>query len=253
MKLYKNQRGFSHVQILLVVFVVVIIGAAGWLVFSKRDNKNTPTNTSQTPKQITSFDECVAAGNPTLKSSPAQCEADGKRFTDTKNPGSKPVTLDETASWLLYTPPGNEYSIRLADGWNFTRYEKTTGLATFDNNDTVLKQGTKAVVTEINGGKDGRTGFFFNYATQNIEQIVTPGAKQTSLKTNDGIEIEKYYWIVSGYSSDGGLGPNNGDSEYTYVVRKASNRVVTVFYSFQPGNADNSATIEKALKTLHFN
>lgn len=249
MKLHKSQSGFGHTEIFLTVFVVILIGAVGWLVFDRQNKKDTPANTDQTHKQITNFEECVAAGNPVMESYPEQCAANGKTFVSSK----QKVTLDETANWLVYTPPGNEYSIRLADGWKLTRYEKTTGLATFDNDDTVQKQGTKAVVTEVTGGRDGRTGFFFNHATQNIDQIVTPGKKQASLKTDDGLEIEKYYWVVGGYDSEGGLGVNNGDSEYTYVIRNSSDKVVTVRYSFQPGEVDNSSTIEKVLKTLHFN
>jgi|GEM_PF-569696 len=48
---HKNQSGFSAVETVLVIVVVVLIGVAGWLVYKnnhkKTENKNT-TNTSQT-------------------------------------------------------------------------------------------------------------------------------------------------------------------------------------------------------------
>jgi len=39
-----------------------------------------------TTKQITNFDECVAAGNPVMTSYPAQCVADGQTFTEDITP-----------------------------------------------------------------------------------------------------------------------------------------------------------------------
>lgn len=58
-----NQKGFSVVEILIVIVVVGLFGAVGWLVYdrqkSKADNKDTTTQTSQqeqkqeTPKEET--------------------------------------------------------------------------------------------------------------------------------------------------------------------------------------------------------
>ena len=223
MKLSKIQQGFTRAKLLIVIIIIGIIGATGWLVYDRQNDK----------------DQSVVEHKEPSAQTPATNDAQA-------------TIKDETTDWLLYITPGNEYTIRLADGWKLERYEKTAGLATFSNNDTVLNKGTKAVVTEVNGGKDGSTGFFINFATQNIEQIVTPGTKEPSLKTNDGLEIEKYAWVVSGYSSEG-LGPNNGDTQYSYVIRKSKDKVISVSYSFKPGEVDNSNVIEKVLKTVHFN
>ena len=51
MKTLKNQSGFSHTAIALIICVMVIIGLVGWRVVTS--SKNTPNNqaTSQTPEE----------------------------------------------------------------------------------------------------------------------------------------------------------------------------------------------------------
>lgn len=79
MKLHKNQSGFSHIEIFLVVIVVVLIGAVGWMVYDRQSDKNDSSATAT--KQISNFDECAAAGNPIMETYPEQCAANGKTFT----------------------------------------------------------------------------------------------------------------------------------------------------------------------------
>jgi hypothetical protein len=66
----KYNRGVKR---LLIVLLVAIVALVAFFYFS----------ISNAPSQnITSFEECVAAGNPTLDSYPAQCNTkDGKHFT----------------------------------------------------------------------------------------------------------------------------------------------------------------------------
>lgn len=251
MKLQGNQAGFSGLAIGIVVVVLGLVGGAGWLVYDRQQNK-TNNSAKDTQKTITSFEECVAAGNPVMESYPEQCAAGGKTFVNQKQTNTAAPAADETANWLLYTAKGNAFTVRVADGWVVEDGYYGQGFNTFSNENLAPKPGTKAVVQPYPGGKDGRSGFFLNYATQNIDQIVTPGQKQASLKTKDGLEIEKYYWVVSGYS-DQGLGTQNGDTEYTYVIRQGVNRVITASYSYQPGSKDYHQTVEKVIKTIHFN
>jgi len=249
MKQLHDSRGFTIIEAVVLFAIAALIVSAGWIVYDR--NKQNGKDEPQT-SEITNFDQCVAAGNPVMESYPEQCAANGKTFTRQIDTGQNTQPSDETAGWLLYESPGGEYSLRLADGWNLTRYQKSSSIYTFNNSDLVLETGTKAVITEVDGGGDGRTGLFINYASQNIDQIVTPGTKQTPLTTNDGLEVEKYYWIVSGYSNDGGLGIGNGDTQYTYVIRKSADRVMTIDYSFQPGSTDYHNLVEKVVKTIHF-
>lgn len=245
MKVRNDQTGFSPVSVAVIVGVAAALGLLGWFAYSRQNKEESKPS----PAQITSFDECVAAGNPVMESYPEQCTANGKTFTKTIEKHQLPEEKDETADWLLYESPGKEYSLRLADGWQMFRYEKSPSIYTYDNKNLALMSGTKAKVTEVQGGSDGQAGLFINHATENIEQIVTPGAKQTSLKTIDGLEVEKYYWIVNGYGEEG-LGNSNGDTQYTYVIRKSAKNVMTVNYSFAPGATDYHELVEKVIKTI---
>lgn len=100
-----DNKGFGLIQGLLGVVLIGVICAAGFYVYKIKDNKS-DNNSS---KKITSFDECVAAGNPIMESYPEQCAADGQTFVNKKN---LPVLeLNETK-----VPTGWNVSLETDDG-----------------------------------------------------------------------------------------------------------------------------------------
>jgi hypothetical protein len=220
-----NQSGFAAIEAVLILVVVAILGFTGWFVWHAKQNADKSLNAANSSEQAS------------IKAK--------KKAAD-----SKPEPGDETKDWLLFKAPSGAWTMKLADGWILNASEGSDGLGTLDNDHVKPLPGTPAKLTH-EGGKDGETGLFINYATQNLEQVYTPGTKQPPLKTNDGLDVEKYYYIVSGES--GGVGPQPGDMEYVYVIKKGSNRAITVDYSFQPSQADYHETVEKAVKTAHFN
>ncbi len=80
MRIY-SIKGFGTIA--LVVVVVVIGAAIGTGVYISRSQKKTANN-EPTPRTISNFDECVAAGNPVMESFPEQCMADGQTFVNQK-------------------------------------------------------------------------------------------------------------------------------------------------------------------------
>lgn len=86
----KNQKGFAVIEVLLVLVIVGLIGGLGWYVYQQKD----AGNEAHTP-QITSYDTCVAAGNPATLSEPPQCTADGQTFTRAGNTSTSIVDLGE--------------------------------------------------------------------------------------------------------------------------------------------------------------
>lgn len=98
MKLHKNQSGFSPVEIIIIILMVVLTGAVGWLVYDRQQKSE---QSSQNPTTINSFEECVAAGYPVMESYPEQCAANGKSFT--KNYDKQNQTGDTV---VVFTPDG---------------------------------------------------------------------------------------------------------------------------------------------------
>jgi hypothetical protein len=218
-----NQKGFSFLYVFLLVVIIGLISGTGYYLYTA--NKQ--------------------AGDDLNKADQQYRDAQSRNF---EKSGSS--SADETKEWLLYTSPGKEFNVRLADGWVLERYQKYSSVYQLDNTKLALVEGVKAVVDEVQGGKDGGAGLFISYADQNLEQVVKTGTKQTSLKTNDGIEIEKYY----GVTGEGeGIGPPTGSLEYNYFIYKGNNAVISVFYSVAPGATDYHELVEKVVKTVHFN
>lgn len=75
----RNQKGFSVVEVLLVLIVVGLIGGIGWYVYSKQQAKEVPKQVT-----ITNFEECKATGNPVMESYPEQCSANGQTFSNSQ-------------------------------------------------------------------------------------------------------------------------------------------------------------------------
>ncbi len=60
--------------------VIIAIAAAGYITYR---NQSEPEEVLVTPPaEITSFEECAAAGNPIMESYPRQCRADGRTFVE---------------------------------------------------------------------------------------------------------------------------------------------------------------------------
>lgn len=69
-------KGFTALELVLIVVVVGLLGFAGWTFYSRQKDDNKQTST-----EITNFEQCAAAGNPIMESYPEQCSANGKTFT----------------------------------------------------------------------------------------------------------------------------------------------------------------------------
>jgi prepilin-type N-terminal cleavage/methylation domain-containing protein len=54
-----NQKGFSVVEVLIVIVIVGLIGAVGWLVMDRQNNKAAQTSDSQTAQQEDNQEQAV--------------------------------------------------------------------------------------------------------------------------------------------------------------------------------------------------
>ena len=89
-----GQRGFSAVEGVLIFVIIALVGGVGWYVWSNKDKTN------ENDSSISSYEECITAGNPMLESEPPQCEANGKVFTEGNSQG-KQQTANKLPSYEL--------------------------------------------------------------------------------------------------------------------------------------------------------
>ena len=68
----------KYVILSALALVLITAGCVWFLTQRKDDSLSTQNNNSE----ITTFEQCVSAGNPTLESNPEQCIANGKTFTN---------------------------------------------------------------------------------------------------------------------------------------------------------------------------
>lgn len=118
----------------IILLVIIIFAAAGFIGYQQYQR-------SEQVKQISSFEECVAAGFPVQESYPAQCStADGRSFT--QEIGNE---LEFTDSIQISNPRPNQQITsplkvtgQARGAWYF---EATFPVKLYDANDTLLAEG----------------------------------------------------------------------------------------------------------------
>lgn len=216
----KNNKGFALVEGLLVLVIVGMLTGIGWYVWNANNKTNdTLANTD-------------AASSSVAKSAKKQSAAQN----------------DDTKSWLLYESPTKEYKIRLADGWKLQRFSTSSNIYAWNASDINLKSGTQATVEQVEGGRDGgNIAFSLRVIGGDESPPVRTGTKQQSLKTNQGLDVEKYTYTQT--TDPEGPGLQKGSTEYMYIVSKGST-MVTIYHDQAPTDPDNVALVEKVIKTL---
>lgn len=97
---YAHMRTQSY--IFAAVIILLILSGVGYAVTMSVQRPSLPTQTTETA--ITSFEECLAAGNPVMESYPRQCSTkDGKSFTEViaVPPAPPPATVAADMSDLI--------------------------------------------------------------------------------------------------------------------------------------------------------
>lgn len=215
-----TEAGFAALHGLLALIIVGLIIGTGWYVW--HSNQET--------------DAALEASNNAANSTTSQ--------STTKN-------NDESEDWLLYTAPSNNFSLRLPDGWQLERYMKSDALYAFGTEKLVYQKGTKATVTEVDGGKDGLSvGIFLNYAAV-LPSDNPLGSVEKTFTTTQGASGTLYKYVETTDAGEGMEGlPLNGIL-YSFVVVKDGHSVV-VGYGIGPSDKDQLDVVERAVRTFKF-
>jgi prepilin-type N-terminal cleavage/methylation domain-containing protein len=171
----QNQKGFSVVEILIVIVVIGLIGTVGWLVY---DRQKSPKQ-SETTQQSTN----TQSDTKTTDSSKGT-EQTQQKYLEIKEWSVKlPVSSDVGS--LSYTVKTNTASIRS------TELDKLSGTGCTSNSINVVRgKATEIVLNEI--GEGGST-FLEAYNSTTVDNA---NLNTRSIKAKVG----DYYYVVPGYA-----------------------------------------------------
>jgi hypothetical protein len=248
-----KESGFAVVEALLILVILAIIGGTGYFIWhAKQSSEKSLANASNSQQGIvkastvTDFASCKAAsGSKLLETYPEQCVTkDGKKFTDIS---------DETASWTQYTAPDNSFMMKIPDGWNFDQNSETRGVLQIMDNGLAIRSGVKGTYYVTPGyGKDYDYGFTISFLAPELSEndfagTVKGATKQASLKTQTGLEIQKYYYKQ--LTDPGTPGLQAGGQAYIYGIWSGK-KLVESYYGFGPTMTDYHTEVEAALQTV---
>ena len=211
----RTNSGFSAIEALLVVVVAGLIGLVGWHVLQAMDKGKSSQGSS------------------------------------TRIETTKPAKLvDETANWTKVTAGKSSFTIKVPDGWNLQNWTSRDYLYASSYKDVTYSAGKAAVVTsgdtfpidsgpvrhfDITGNpisEKSSVGYYFNETSQDFVS---------------GVQGKKY---IHTYPEDVD-GVKKGDKVYLYRF-EGKKTLITINYYVLSGENDQSALVEKAIKTLSF-
>lgn len=222
-----NQKGFTVVEILIIIVVVGLIGAAVWFIYGhQEDEKIDSQANSQTSQQEIPKNE------------------------------TKPEPKDETAEWLQYEPTGKEFSFKVADGWKLHKKEGSD-TSFYSTESLALRAGAKGEVLPYvrSGPGEFGCGLYWDYQTYDtdvMKQVYKDDVEQLKndekFSTTSGLEVRKKYKLLS---EGGGYSPA-GTKSYSYFL-PLNNKSINIGYSVCPGGTDYYDVVEKVIKTIESN
>lgn len=216
MKKITNSQGFSAVMVLVVVFVLLTVGLAGWYVWSKNHKSDVQNKSSNS----------------------AQNKQNDKR------------PINETDAWILATTQEGAFSMKIPDGWSITKYPNDF----LGSMNTTYKPGTPAVIEDSNTEYVGHS-LRFRVSVSNIDDAglgpqwasPQPGLEESAEDFSIGnLQGKRFKAIFSG---------DMNETVYEYVFDLGNNKKLDVVYTINRDKAevDDVVIVEKAVKTITIN
>ena len=217
-----NQKGFSAIELLIVIVIVGLIGAVGWLVY---DRQKTAIESDSKSNKVTSTVETKA---------------------------------DPINSWLSYTSENQRYSMSIPDGWDLTGFKGEDYLEAWEMKSVTYRKGDTAKVTILDsGGRDGSSiAVRLSYNTDTHSDKCTDSkvscvSKVKDYTTPNQVSVAKYSRIQTTGSGENFTDIPKGTTEYVYVLT-ANDKKITIVHDVRSGETDQTQYIEDAIATLKF-
>lgn len=222
-----NSRGFSAVEIVIVIIIVGLIGAVGWLV---NDRQKT---------------------NKTMGQSATHVDAKKTPETPTKaNEGKK--SIDATAQWLKYTSQNRKYSLSIPDGWELNSLQGADDLEAWTSSKIIFAEGKIAKVDVVQGGRDGSSIAFwviYNFKGDESSYVSSGLNKVKTYNTDNQVAVNKYTRMQT--QEPEGMDIPRGATEYKYSL-SFNNKKIQITHDVLSGETDQSSRIEQMIETLKF-
>jgi|GEM_PF-3408771 len=220
----RQQKGFSPLEAILTITVLILASIVGWLYFTNMNKDHSANNSVNT-------NEASSAGKESPESS-----INEQSVSDTAE-----KSKDKTTDWTVYRPKNKAYTIKLADGWTIRPKASVDNDGFYTIGSLALREGTPAKIIGPDTGPArgfdscaNETYFVFDYLDYTFpDKYRDPEAK--ALKTHSGTRIEKSV--------------NEDKTIYRYVVL-GNNEYIHATYQVCPGQPDYSNIVEMVIKSI---
>jgi len=216
-KVKNNESGFGAVELALVVIVLVLLSAGGWIIYRKLATPSGTSNTTNNTNQTT----------------------------------TTTTTTDPTANWKRADSIGGAYSIKVPDGWELTNYPGNT----LNGDSITFSEGKAAIITTATSayaGDQKKFNVVFTDKQYAAPQWQSPNPYGTEATIDFSIGSVKGKRYSIEYTQTV-TGITKGDKIYQYVFNLSSGKQLTVVYMQHAGDADNLNTVEQAIQTIVIN
>jgi hypothetical protein len=216
-----RQKGFAHVEALIIVAVVGLIAFAGWLVRIRQSDLRTRDN----------YYPYSGTQQPETTYSSSEVESNEQSGPD-----------DSTS-----IPEGPGYKITFADGWVLMKKEGSKQSYFTRENTLALAPGKPAVIKEYvpQYPPEFPFGLSISYHYEPTNPCSSLTFLQKSFKTHAGVDVYKNITLDANT-----YGPAPGDKSYEYCIQLKEKFVLTVGYTIHEGLTDHIDVIESVLKTV---
>lgn len=226
-KAVRNQNGASILLVILIIMAIGLAAGTGWFVYNKQQKSEEKTVMPQ--------------------SSDSEPKENAQQSQDVRIQDS---VADESDNWVELTSANKVFSIKVPDGWTIDNLSTTDEVHIKNNKNLVYVQGKPATINTIspNDSYVMAPSYFW---------IVVTSQQQCSTESQNNISVAGFILRngakgirYSGEFEDilDGTGIN---VQQCYSFQKGD-KFYTVTYRRLKTDTDNSAVVEKSVKTLSF-